>query len=159
DSGLGTIVTQSSLRHALDLADGVVQVVLDDPLEADAIARCPTGELRIDGSARDLMYVIYTSGSTGRPKGVMLEHRSVVNFLETMGREPGLDAQDHLLAVTTLSFDIAGLELWLPLLVGARVIVATRAEASDPQLLQAALERHAVTVMQATPATWRMLTE
>ena len=65
-----------------------------------------------------LAYVIYTSGSTGRPKGVEVEHRNVVAFLEAMRREPGFAAHDSLLAVTTLSFDIAGLEFWLPLSVG-----------------------------------------
>ena len=78
-----------------------------------------------------LAYVIYTSGSTGRPKGVQIPHRAVVNFLLSMRQQPGLSAQDILLAITTLSFDIAALELFLPLIVGARVIVASREAAAD----------------------------
>jgi amino acid adenylation domain-containing protein len=105
----------------------------------------------------DLAYVIYTSGSTGRPKGVEVEHRNVVAFIEAMQREPGLAAGDVLLAVTTLSFDIAGLELWLPLSVGARIVLATRADALDGERLAALIEEHAVTLLQATPATWRIL--
>jgi amino acid adenylation domain-containing protein len=105
----------------------------------------------------DLAYVIYTSGSTGRPKGVEVEHRNVVAFIEAMQREPGLTAGEVLLAVTTLSFDIAGLELWLPLSVGARIVVATRADALDGERLAALIEQHAVTLLQATPATWRIL--
>ena len=83
----------------------------------------------------DLAYVIYTSGSTGRPKGVEVEHRNVVGFIEAMHRAPGLAADEILLAVTTLSFDIAGLEIWLPLSVGARVMIASRTDALDGERL------------------------
>ncbi|MFP5285192.1 MAG: amino acid adenylation domain-containing protein, partial [Thermoanaerobaculia bacterium] len=106
-------------------------------------------------SPDNLAYILFTSGSTGRPKGVQIPHRALVNFLLSMSREPGLEASDVLLAVTTLSFDIAGLELLLPLIVGARVEIATREEASDAELLKKRLG--GVTVLQATPATWRML--
>jgi amino acid adenylation domain-containing protein len=115
-----------------------------------------------DGSAlasKNLAYVIYTSGSTGKPKGVQIEHRSVVNFLESMRRQPGLGEEDVLVAVTTLSFDIAGLELLLPLTTGARVVLASRETASDGQALVRLLEQSHATVMQATPATWRLLIE
>ena len=107
----------------------------------------------------NLAYVIYTSGSTGRPKGVQLEHRSVVNFLCSMRREPGLSASDVLVAVTTLSFDIAGLELYLPLLAGARLVVAPREAIYDGRLLKQLLDQSGATVMQATPTTWRVLLE
>jgi acyl-coenzyme A synthetase/AMP-(fatty) acid ligase/acyl carrier protein len=103
--------------------------------------------------------VLFTSGSTGRPKGVVIEHRNVVNFLHSMRDQPGLRADDRLAAVTTLSFDIAGLELLLPLAVGARVVIATAEEASDPARLQHLLEEQDATVMQATPATWYILLE
>ena len=105
----------------------------------------------------DLAYVIYTSGSTGKPKGVQICHQAVVNFLSSMQREPGLSNQDTLLAITTLSFDIAGLELWLPLIVGARVVIADRATARDGLALAALIEQHHISVMQATPSTWQML--
>ncbi len=104
-------------------------------------------------------YVLYTSGSTGRPKGVQISHRALVNFLLAMAQTPGLGAADALLAVTTLSFDIAGLEIFLPLVVGARVVIATRETAADPARLAAEIAGRGITVLQATPATWRMLVE
>ncbi|MCP4656403.1 MAG: amino acid adenylation domain-containing protein, partial [bacterium] len=110
-------------------------------------------------SADNLAYLLYTSGTTGRPKGVAVPHRTVVNFLESMRREPGLDRGDRLLAVTTLSFDIAVLELFLPLIVGARVVLASREQAADGVELLALLARHGITVLQGTPATWRLLVE
>ncbi|MBI4662222.1 MAG: AMP-binding protein [Verrucomicrobia bacterium] len=105
----------------------------------------------------NLAYVLYTSGSTGRPKGVEVSHRSVVNFLLSMREQPGLSSEDVLLAVTPLSFDIAGLELFLPLSVGARVVITGESVSTDPEQLAAAIEAYGVTVMQATPATWRLL--
>ncbi|MDZ7309484.1 MAG: amino acid adenylation domain-containing protein, partial [candidate division KSB1 bacterium] len=104
-----------------------------------------------------LAYVLFTSGSTGRPKGVQIEHRSVVNFLSSMAREPGFTSDDVLLAVTTLSFDIAGLELYLPLLQGGRLVLASAETAADGPALLRLLHESQATVMQATPATWRML--
>jgi amino acid adenylation domain-containing protein len=107
----------------------------------------------------NLAYVIFTTGSTGRPKGVEIEHRALVNFLQSMAREPGLSADDIQLAVTTLSFDIAGLEIFLPLIQGARVVIAGRDVTLDGMALRCLLERSNATVMQATPITWRMLLE
>jgi amino acid adenylation domain-containing protein len=107
----------------------------------------------------NLAYVIYTSGSTGKPKGVQLEHRSVVNFLCSVQKEPGLHEDDIVGAVTTLCFDIAGLEIYLPLITGAEVVVISREEASDGKRLQARMQNAGITVMQATPATWRLLLE
>ena len=97
-------------------------------IDADCAAGRAIGR-RLPTSARgprDLAYVIYTSGSTGKPKGVEIEHRAVVNLLASMQRRPGLDREDTLLAITTLSFDIAGLEIFLPLMCGARVVIAGR---------------------------------
>lgn len=107
----------------------------------------------------DLAYVIYTSGSTGTPKGVGIPHRAVVNLLASMAREPGMTAQDTLLAVTTLSFDIAGLELLLPLTTGGRVVIAPHEVAIDGWQLARLLRDSGATIMQATPATWRLLIE
>ncbi|MEI6083172.1 MAG: amino acid adenylation domain-containing protein [Verrucomicrobiota bacterium] len=121
----------------------------------DAVYR--GGAARPAGSAEDLAYVIYTSGSTGRPKGVQISHRAVVNFLQSMRREPGLTAADVLVAITTLSFDIAGLELLLPLTTGAKVVVVPREIAVDGVELAGLLQATGATVMQATPATWRLL--
>ncbi|MBK7894395.1 MAG: amino acid adenylation domain-containing protein [Anaerolineaceae bacterium] len=104
-------------------------------------------------------YVIYTSGSTGNPKGVQVTQRNMVNFLQAMAHTPGLSANDVLLSVTTLAFDISVLEIFLPLLVGAQVVLVGRETAVNPQLLQSALTVAQATVMQATPTTWRMLLE
>lgn len=109
--------------------------------------------------SHNLAYVIFTTGSTGRPKGVQIEHRALTNLLQSMAREPGLTADDILLAVTTLSFDIAGLEIFLPLIVGARVVIVRRDIAFDGGALRQFLETSGATLMQATPITWRMLLE
>ncbi|MGA2250002.1 amino acid adenylation domain-containing protein [Terracidiphilus sp.] len=105
----------------------------------------------------DLAYLIYTSGSTGNPKGVEIRHRSLVNLLASMMREPGITSADRLLAVTTLSFDIAGLELFLPLVSGAQVVIAPRSAVADGTALARLLTEFKITVMQATPVTWRLL--
>ncbi len=106
-------------------------------------------------SQQDLAYVIFTSGSTGRPKGVQIGHGALLNFLEAMQEEPGFTEKDVLLAVTTVSFDIAGLELLLPLYVGATVCIAL--QPGDPVSLLRDLDRYRPTMMQATPATWKLL--
>jgi surfactin family lipopeptide synthetase A len=110
-----------------------------------------------NSSQDKIAYVIYTSGSTGRPKGVMISQEAIVNFLFGMQRLLEVQPTDVLLAVTTLSFDIAGLELYLPLLAGARVVIAPQAAIRDGRELAALLDRSQATIMQATPATWRIL--
>src|SRR5579875_1503293 len=102
-------------------------------------------------------YLLYTSGSTGKPKGVLVPHRAVVNFIRSMAEKPGLRSDDVLLSVTTPSFDIFGLELYLPLTVGAQVLLPDRQTTGDGARLLAMLKTHRVTTMQATPATWRLL--
>lgn len=123
------------------------------------IAKNPETNPLSNVSAHNLVYVIFTSGSTGRPKGVQLEHRSVVNFLNAMLKKPGLTDKDILLAVTTLSFDIAVLELYLPLITGAKVLIASREETLNGQRLIEMIDTHAITIMQATPATWQLMLE
>jgi amino acid adenylation domain-containing protein len=158
DARLAALLTVEKLAGTLPT--GAPSLLLDrdahvidgespEPLPPDSDAASPG----------DAAYVIYTSGSTGRPKGVQVPHRAVVNFLTTMAREPGLSERDVMVAVTTLSFDIAVLELYLPLTVGAKVVVASRETASDGAALLALLRRHRATVMQATPATWRILVD
>ena len=110
-------------------------------------------------TSADRAYLIYTSGSTGKPKGVAIAHGSLTNLLHSVGQRPGLRPDDALLAVTTVSFDISLLELLGPLTVGATVVVATAEQAEDPSELDRLLREHDVTVMQSTPATWRMLLE
>jgi amino acid adenylation domain-containing protein len=102
-------------------------------------------------------YVIFTSGSSGRPKGVQVHHQALLNFLLAMQAAPGLSAQDTLLAVTTISFDIAGLEVYLPLMTGAHLVIAPREAALNAEHLQALIQQHDVSHMQATPTTWRLL--
>jgi non-ribosomal peptide synthetase component F len=128
-------------------------------LDADAAVLAQQSEANSISAATsdNLAYVIYTSGSTGRPKGVQILHRAVVNFLLSMRQQPGLTAQDTLLAVTTLSFDSAALELFLPLTVGAHLIVASREAAANGAALAQTLTRAHITAMQATPITWRLL--
>ncbi|MDZ8221786.1 amino acid adenylation domain-containing protein [Nostoc sp. ChiVER01] len=110
-----------------------------------------------DTTPKNLAYVIYTSGSTGIPKGVKVPHRSVVNLLTSMRERPGLTQQDILLSVTTLSFDIAVLEIFLPLIVGATTFIVSREVATDGEKLLTTLNHSQATVMQATPATWQLL--
>jgi amino acid adenylation domain-containing protein len=149
------VLTEKSLEQRLPTQTTAAKVLLDQ--EGTEIrkrsAHTPANEL----SAENLAYVIYTSGSTGKPKGVQITHRNVVNFLYSMQREPGIAPQDTLVAVTTLAFDIAGLELYLPLSVGARVVLARRETAADGKELAALLQRSQATMMQATPATWKLL--
>lgn len=102
-------------------------------------------------------YVIYTSGSTGAPKGVVVPHSAVVNFIRSMQTTPGMGTDDRLLAVTTLSFDIAVLELILPLSMGATVVIAPANAVSDGRALRAMIREHGITVMQATPSTWHLV--
>jgi len=108
-------------------------------------------------SGNDLAYVLYTSGSTGKPKGVQVEHHNLVNFLLSMQKTPGITAGDRLLAVTTISFDIAGLELYLPLIAGAQLILADKDTVKDGRLLAHLLDDSRATIMQATPSGWRIL--
>ena len=156
DSRMRVLVTQPGLTETLDTEN--VQVV---HLEArcEALPGRPATNLSSEVSAENLAYVIYTSGSTGTPKGVQIPHAAVINLLLSMRCEPGLDATDTLLAVTTLSFDIAALEIFLTLITGAQLALASREMAIDAAQLSSALERYNVTAMQATPATWRMLIE
>ncbi|HEY6458856.1 MAG TPA: amino acid adenylation domain-containing protein, partial [Polyangiaceae bacterium] len=155
-SRMAILVSHRDLANRLPVRPPVV-VRLDDDAERIAEAAATPGAPR--ANARHLAYVLYTSGSTGTPKGVGVEHAAIVNFLLSMEKEPGLDASDTLLAITTLSFDIAGLEIYLPLVTGAKVVLATRADAVDPSRLAALLRDSGATVLQATPATWRALVE
>ncbi|HET8770962.1 MAG TPA: amino acid adenylation domain-containing protein [Gemmatimonadaceae bacterium] len=122
-------------------------------------ARHAPGTAGSDPGPDDIMYVIFTSGSTGRPKGVAVPHSCVSNFLHAVAQAPGFCATDRLLAVTTLSFDIAVLELFLPLTMGGTVVLADSEQTHDGDALAELIDEHDVNVMQATPSTWRMLIE
>jgi len=154
DAQVAVLVTQQRLITQLLTHDAKVVC-----LDADKTLLVQQSEANLVPAATsdNLAYVIYTSGSTGRPKGVQILHRAVVNFLLSMQQQPGLTADDRLLAITTLSFDIAALELFLPLMVGARVIVASRDVVTNGTALIETLYHSGATVMQATPITWRIL--
>src|ERR1700728_4269459 len=154
DSRLRVLVTQTTLASKFSTFRGDILC-----LDGTELAQEPTGDVPAPVAAENTAYVIYTSGSTGKPKGVQISHRALVNFLCSMKDRPGLTSKDTLLAVTTISFDIAALELYLPLIAGARVLMADRETASDGHKLNALLLAKRPTIMQATPATWRLLFE
>ena len=154
DSKAKALVTDEVASAALS-ASGLAAICLDRDIAE--ISKQATNNIGLPISSDALAYVIYTSGSTGKPKGVEIGHRSVVNFLTSMATEPGFSSNDKLLAVTTLSFDIAVLELLLPLSVGGSVLLARDDDTYDGNRLIKLIEDYKVTVMQATPATWRML--
>jgi amino acid adenylation domain-containing protein/FkbM family methyltransferase len=156
DSGVRVLVTQRELLERIPQHGGRT-VFLD--AEWGEISLESQNNPKRSIASENLAYVIYTSGTTGKPKGVMIQHRGVTNLLNAMRREPGLDERDKLLAVTTLCFDIAGVEIYLPLTVGAQIVLVEREVAADGLRLADMLYSFGVTVMQATPATWRMLQE
>lgn len=110
-----------------------------------------------DVAGNDLAYLLYTSGSTGNPKGVQLTHRNLANFLTSMKAVPGMNETDRLLAITSVSFDIAGLELYLPLISGAELIIASTEDTKDGRLLLDIVSNRDINIMQATPSTWQMI--
>ena len=134
------LTTSAKVLSLLEQAEENESITLPLPAAADALA-----------------YVIYTSGSTGKPKGVAIEHGALMNLLLSMQRTPGLASTDVFVAVTTLAFDIAALELLLPLLTGATLILATDQQVQNPPLLLALLQESRATVLQATPGAWRVL--
>jgi amino acid adenylation domain-containing protein len=156
DAGAGLLLADETTPSAL-LERAVSIVRVDESAEAEGAPATPAA--RAAGDPAHLAYLIYTSGSTGRPKGVEVAHGALVSFLRSMGERPGLKLEDALLAVTSLSFDIAGLELFLPLVVGARIELASREVAADGSALLRLLAESGATVMQATPVTWRLLVD
>jgi amino acid adenylation domain-containing protein len=154
DARAHLLVTERALEGLLaPPPGGLVRVDADRAvIDAETDAPVTTG-----ATSASPAYAIYTSGSTGQPKGVVVPHRALVNFLASMQKTPGLTAKDVLLAVTSLSFDIAGLELYLPLVAGARVHIASREDVADGARLAALVASSGATVLQATPATFRLL--
>ena len=150
---LRIIVSDIAHRElARSVADGAEVICVDDQATMEA---SPLDPVPLPATA--LAYVIFTSGSTGQPKGVGIEHRAVTNLLASFRRSLGLGPDDVFVAVTTLSFDIALLELLLPLICGADLVIATADESREPDRLRALIERTGATAMQATPQTWRLL--
>lgn len=158
DAGIRLVLAGEGVESRL--LDGVPEVVelAWDGLPVAGVAS-GDGGVPADGPVGDLAYLMYTSGSTGRPKGVAVPHGAVVNLLESFASLLELTPRDAWLAVTTLSFDISVLELLLPLACGARVVVASGHETADGRALRSRAVTEAVTIMQATPASWRILLE
>ncbi|MBD2201839.1 amino acid adenylation domain-containing protein [Calothrix sp. FACHB-1219] len=154
DTQASVLLTQASLLELLPQHQGQI-VCLDS--DWHLIAQHSQNNLSSQLTTENLAYIIYTSGSTGKPKGVQIPHMALSNFLYSMKQAPGLTSQDKLLAVTTYSFDIAALEIFLPLIVGACLIVASQEIIADGIQLSAKIKASKATVMQATPATWQLL--
>lgn len=158
EAEVSLLITQNALAGAMPSYSGT-RIFLDAESPKRFATNVSSIAPQIKQVSSDLAYLIYTSGSTGRPKGVEVTHRAYVNLLLSMAREPGLAPTDVVLALTTIAFDIAGLELMLPLTVGAQVVIASREMTLDAGLLLAEIERVEATMIQATPTTWRLLVE
>lgn len=155
DSAAKILLTSEKFKnHFITVAK---EVLIEDAFDKFDNYSADEPETVVSGD--DLAYVLFTSGSTGKPKGVQIKHHNLVNFLLSMAKEPGLTPADNLLAVTTISFDIAGLELFLPLLVGSKLIVTDAITAKDGRALLDLCNSQKITVMQATPYTWRVMLE
>ena len=150
DSGLSLLLMQS---HLLERLPDVPMLALD---RLDLSGE-PAHDPEVPLHAEHLAYVIYTSGSTGKPKGVMVRHEALSHFIRSMQATPGMTAEDVLVAVTSLSFDIAALELYLPLSCGARIVLASQETVRDGRALAQLVEESGATLVQSTPAGWRLL--
>ena len=146
------LITESSLAKRFSKFGTLT--LIDELLNDQSLSR---NNPEIRSRIQDTMYVIYTSGSTGKPKGVQISHGALANFLVSMSKAPGINRNDKLLAVTTLSFDIATLELYLPLTMGASLYLATSYDVMDGKALKQIIENHQINIMQATPSSWRLL--
>ncbi|MBE9162160.1 non-ribosomal peptide synthetase [Tychonema sp. LEGE 06208] len=153
DAQISVLLTQQKLLETLPKNSASI-VFLD--ADREGISSCDEPVVGLQNSS-NLAYVIYTSGSTGQPKGVQISHASAVNFLSSMRQQLAIADRDVWLAVTSLSFDIAALELFLPITTGSRVVVASREVTSNGEKLLETLTNSGTTIMQATPASWKML--
>jgi amino acid adenylation domain-containing protein len=155
DSAAKILITSNKYKGYF--ASTTTEVLLEDVW--DKVLDYPSTEPDTDVTGQDLAYILFTSGSTGKPKGVQIKHHNLVNFLLSMQKLPGITADDKLLAVTTISFDIAGLELFLPLLTGAQIVLTDTITAKDGRALLDLAIKEEISIMQATPYTWRMMLE
>jgi amino acid adenylation domain-containing protein len=156
DAGVVALISDGSVDRAI-VPSGVETIDLREAHEA--IHATSAAKPETLAAPKDAAYVIYTSGSTGEPKGVEIAHASLVNLLTSMAQKPGMRAGDVMLAVTTVSFDIAALELFLPLIVGANVVIASREELADGIGLVQRMNQCGATIVQATPSLWSVLLE
>ncbi|MRI02612.1 amino acid adenylation domain-containing protein [Kriegella sp. EG-1] len=153
DSEAKLLITSKEISNAL--ATSVENIFIEDALKS--AKKYPSTTISIPVNPNTLAYQIYTSGSTGKPKGVRANHKSLVNFLCSMVNEPGLNENDRMLSITSMSFDPVFLELFLPLITGATIILADDELARDGRLLLDFLKSENITTFQATPTTWQML--
>lgn len=156
DASADLFVTQESVLGTLP-AELTRPVLLD--VHADAIAKCSTENPELRTHAESLAHLIYSSGSTGRPKGALIRHRSLCNVFWAFADRPGITGDDVLVAVTNIAFDLAGLDMFLPLVVGARLVIAPKETVADGRKLSELLERCGATFLDATPSMWRLLVE
>lgn len=146
------MVSESSM--AGNLPETEARIVLLD--NKDEYSNESSGNLRF-GNVHNNAYILYTSGSTGKPKGVMVKQHAVINLICSMSRSLNVTAQDILLAATTISFDIAEMEIYLPLFNGAKLVIASEDTAMNVELLKTRIDETGATLFQATPVTFRML--
>lgn len=155
DSKAKVLLTTKTLSASLPSSSPTL--FIEDAMSA--LNQYSGSQLSINVTPNDTAYLLYTSGSTGLPKGVPITHKNLVNFLCSMALEPGINENDRLLSITTISFDIAGLELYLPLIKGATLILANQETARDGRLLLELINKENISILQATPTTWSMLLE
>ncbi len=155
DAQAALIITQASLLK--DIEDVQIEKMCIDK-DNGLISECSDQNIACGVDIeKQRVYVIYTSGTTGNPKGVQISHSALVNFLASMGEKPGITQDDRILFITTICFDISGLELFLPLVSGSTIVMATHEEVTSGIELANIIDRHDITIMQATPATWQIL--
>ncbi|WP_291141043.1 non-ribosomal peptide synthetase [Flavobacterium sp. UBA7680] len=153
DSGAKVLLTSKTLFASLP--SWPLTLFIEDAMES--LNHYDASPLSSIVNPDNMAYILYTSGSTGNPKGVPITHKNLVNLLCSMAIEPGISENDRLLSITTISFDIAGLELYLPLIKGAALILADQETARDGRLLLELVKKGNISFLQATPTTWSML--
>jgi amino acid adenylation domain-containing protein len=153
DSGAARLLTSGKYSHFF--VEKEKEIVLEEALAVLGDYEASDPGIKVEAS--DLVYILYTSGSTGRPKGVMVEHHSLTNLLYSMQVMPGIQESDKVLALTTIGFDIAAVELFLPLITGAETVIVSREVGRDGPALLELVRSERITFMQSTPATWKMM--
>ncbi|MFU2202075.1 non-ribosomal peptide synthetase DhbF [Bacillus subtilis] len=157
DAKPSCIITTEEIAASLPDNLAVPELVLDQAVTQEIIKRYSPENPDVSVSLDHPAYIIYTSGSTGRPKGVVVTQKSLSNFLLSMQEAFSLGEEDRLLAVTTVAFDISALELYLPLISGARIVIARKETIREPQALAQMIENFDINIMQATPTLWHAL--
>lgn len=152
DSQSKYLITEESLRSFFSYFTGLVLTLEEYKSHKEKVFQYE------EVDEKNIAYILYTSGSTGKPKGVRVTHKNLVNFINSMKEIPGMTSGDSLLAITTISFDISGLEIYLPLVSGASIMLASREETVDGKVLLDKL-KNGISIMQATPSTWKLLLE